>query len=279
MTDDFLDAMGVFIGTFQTFDDNDQRKHKGLARISVGTHHSLKDELRSFNKRGAGVYWMVNHGDGNGRTIQNVTGIRCYFIDLDGTALLDRYPLEPTAIVETSPERYHVYWKVTDAPTESFSHYQTRLADLFNSCHKVIDLPRVLRVPGYYHMKANPYMVRLMSVNNNEYTHLQFVEWFGLEPYVAPRPIPPMPLAVREYIESNYKGIKGNLTRVATTQTGSRNQTLYRHACAVIQDVQKNLIDSNDAYQALIEAGIMAGLTQTEAESTVKSAWRRNNAN
>ena len=113
---------------------------------------------------------MVNAGDGivhpgekTCRTAANVTRIRALFIDLDGA------PLEPVLnagrlpdwVVQSSPGRWHAYFAVDDCPIERFSDIQRALADRFAGDRNVADTPRVMRVPGFFHCKAEPFLSKL----------------------------------------------------------------------------------------------------------------------
>ena len=53
-------------------------------------------------------------------------------------------------------------------PLESFELYQEALATKFNSDPKVKDLPRVMRVAGFYHHKKNPYPVKIIQCTAHE---------------------------------------------------------------------------------------------------------------
>src|SRR5207245_2508030 len=66
-----LDPAATFF-TFQTFDDNAQRKNKNLARILHGTLGSRWELLANLNQRGAGIFITVNETDGEGRENGNV---------------------------------------------------------------------------------------------------------------------------------------------------------------------------------------------------------------
>jgi hypothetical protein len=52
------------IVTFQTFDDDKVRKNMGLGRVFHGTLEEHFDTLSALNQQGAGVFVMVNEGDG-----------------------------------------------------------------------------------------------------------------------------------------------------------------------------------------------------------------------
>src|SRR5208283_4699107 len=120
-------------------------------------------ELTRLNGQGAGIFIMVNAGDLKGRTQENVVSVRAVFVDLDGSPLqpVKDAPFKPHIVVESSPGRYHAYWMVSDCPLEQFTLIQKALARKFNGDPKVNDLCRVLRLPGFYHRKAEPFMTRI----------------------------------------------------------------------------------------------------------------------
>lgn len=160
----FLDllAPGEAI-TFQTFDDT-KRKRKELARIRHGHLDEHGAELLRLNQQGAGIYWTVNRTDLKGRCERNIVGVRALFVDLDGAPIdpVVRAAAAPDVIVESSPGRFHAYWRIADCPLDQFTALQKALAAKFNGDLKVSDLPRVLRVPGFLHRKAAPFLARLV---------------------------------------------------------------------------------------------------------------------
>lgn len=149
--------------TFQTFAD---RGAKGaLAKIRHGAVADHAAELARLNAQGAGVFFMVNAGDGKGRQARNVTAVRALFVDLDGAPVhpvLDA-PLAPHLVVESSPGRFHGYWLVRDCPLDQFASLQKALAARFDGDRSVNDLPRVMRLPGFVHHKGDPFMSRLVQ--------------------------------------------------------------------------------------------------------------------
>lgn len=160
----FLDALAPKgIVTFQTLPE---RKKKGRASGPNTIAHSPKlPYLAKLNKAGAGVFVMVNTGSGKGRKTEDVLGVRAVFVDLDGAELqpvLDAH-IPPSITVESSPGRYHAYWLVRGMPMRDFKTAQQKLAAMFNGDKAVCDLPRVMRVPGFLHQKAEtPYRSRLI---------------------------------------------------------------------------------------------------------------------
>ena len=165
-----LDAGTVF--TFQTFDDNAERKDFRLAKVLHGTLAQHQAHLTTLQQQGAGVFVMVNEGDGlihegskTCRTAANVIRVRAHVLDLDGAPIqpvLD-CGLPPHILVESSPGKWHVYWKVLDCPLEDYKLRQKALAARFDGDPAVCDLPRVLRVPGFWHQKNQPFMTRMVD--------------------------------------------------------------------------------------------------------------------
>jgi len=150
--------------TFQTFDDNPTRKDQSLARVFHGTLEEHAKTLTMLQARGAGVFVTVNETDGKGRKAENISRVRASFLDLDGAPLDPvRVWEEPHIICETSPGRYHTFWLVDDCPLEAFRQVQKDLIQTFGGDKSVHDLPRVMRLPGFWHLKDDPYMVRMIE--------------------------------------------------------------------------------------------------------------------
>lgn len=146
--------------TWQTFDDNAKRKDGKLARILHGGLKRHGDELKRLNSLGAGVFVCVNRTDLKGRRTENVVGLRALFTDDDGDGIRD-YRLSPAFVVQ-SRRGPQAYWPLR--PEEALGRFpvaQKSLAGALNTDGKVCDLARVMRVPGFWHCKGEPFMVGL----------------------------------------------------------------------------------------------------------------------
>lgn len=165
-----LDTTGTF--TFQTFDDDKERKDSRLARILHGTLDQHLPTLTKLQQQGAGVFVMVNEGDGivhpgkrSCRDGASVVRVRSLWVDLDGSPLqpvLDAH--YPDIVIESSPDRWHAYWLTNDCMLADFKLRQQQIAAKFKGDPKVCDLPRVMRLPGFWHQKSQPFMTRLVHV-------------------------------------------------------------------------------------------------------------------
>lgn len=143
--------------TFQTFDDKKGRHASHLVHVLHGTLDQHFPLLSELNGRGAGIFFTVNATDLKGRETKNITKVRAVFVDLDGAPLepILSAPLSPHIVVESSPNRFHAYWLIDGLPLEQFSLVQKALIQRFNANRAVHDLPRVMRLPGFFHRKGS----------------------------------------------------------------------------------------------------------------------------
>lgn len=178
----FLTALtGDSVHTFQTLDDK-KAGRRGLIRILHGTFSRQANTLATLNAKGAGVYVMVNRGDGMGRKADNVTGCRALFLDLDGSPIepVLSAPIPPRIVVESSPGKWHAYWPIVDLPPGQFSAAQVALASMFDGDPVVHDKPRVMRLPGFLHNKATPFQTRLQKCEVAPLTWQEMADAFDL---------------------------------------------------------------------------------------------------
>jgi hypothetical protein len=163
--DDLLALDYDYEFTFQTADDNKKRKSPALAKIFHGKLAQHAKALAALNNRGAAVYVMVNRGDGKGRKAQNVVEVRALFVDLDGAPLdpVLKAKAKPHVIVQSSPGRWHAYWRVCDCSLAQFTPFQHALAERFNGDPSVADLPHVMRLPGFWHLKEAPFRTEIVE--------------------------------------------------------------------------------------------------------------------
>jgi hypothetical protein len=168
--------------SFQTFDDTG-RHRTNMIRVLHGSLAQHAAMLAQLNALGAGVFVMVNAGDGKARKARNVQRVRACFADLDGAPLAPvlAFPLQPHIVVESSPGRWHAYWLTEGTPLAEFKPMQRAIAHRFGSDPKVCDLPRVMRLPGFFHRKAEPFVSRLIKQHDAPaYSHAEMIEAFGL---------------------------------------------------------------------------------------------------
>lgn len=161
--------------TYQVFDDRGQNQK--LARHVVGTFSQRAQTLLDANRKGCGVFITINQCDGTGRKAENVTRVRAVFADFDGTPWdAAAAALQPHIIVETSPGKRHLYWLVADFPLKEFKPIQQAIAKRYGSDPSICDLARVMRLPGYWHVKGEPHLVRIVESDEHDpYTYDEIV--------------------------------------------------------------------------------------------------------
>jgi hypothetical protein len=172
--------------TLQTFDDVSPKNAKddSLARtLHLGAANS---ELLRLYGKGAGVYLTINKTDGSGRRkSNNIVSIRAVWQE-DDDGYQGEFTLEPSIVVETSPEHFHRYWLVADVwraddeGRKDFASVMARMVETYGCDNNAKDLARVLRLPGFKHRKhgAEPRMVRIVGGNEQRYTRAQILEAF-----------------------------------------------------------------------------------------------------
>jgi putative DNA primase/helicase len=170
--------------TFQTATDAEPKPRPDpRAKILNLPPDNLK-ALATHNGNGAAVWVMINEGDGKGRAAANVTRVRAVFLDGDGQVALDQlvgFVLEPHVVVESSPGHYQPYWFVESLALDQFEGVQRRIAKTFGDADSIVDLSRVMRLPGLIHAKnpAKPFMSRIVhQAERLPYSAKQILEAF-----------------------------------------------------------------------------------------------------
>jgi len=128
-------------------------------------------------------YFGAASRNGNDGTKAGVLEIPALWVDLDGSPLspLLEGPFLPSATVETSPGKYHCYWKLREPAgrdeIEVVEDLLRRLASYFKGDRAATDASRILRVPGTLNFKkAPPFAVKLIKVDGPEYDIADFAD-------------------------------------------------------------------------------------------------------
>jgi hypothetical protein len=215
--------------TFQTFDDDKQRKDKRLASVLTGSLEECWKRLVALNRQGAGVFVTVNETDGKGRKLENITRIRAVWHEEDYPCGKE-FPIEPHMLIESSPGKHHRYWLVSGLQKDEFAGVMERMIQDYRSDPNVKDIARVLRVPGFFHQKdpAKPFMVRIVQeAGGLDYAADALLAAF---PPVAPRAAntPPSPTAEGTN-PAAHKALVAELASRAAKRT-HEDPTKGRHA-------------------------------------------------
>lgn len=112
------------------------------------------------------------------RTKQRVAELKKQFLSKHGERIKD------TMIVETK-NGYHIYWVMQGGDISKFVPIQKALAQTFDSDPMITNLSRVMRIPGFYHMKnpKTPYMVKVIQWGRKKpFTQEELIELLELKP-------------------------------------------------------------------------------------------------
>lgn len=250
---EFLSALSSHDGTatfsFQTLYDKSpgddpetvEQKTKELTRQYHGTLEEYADRLVELNERGAGVFVCVNRTDGRGLLGKNVNRIRSFFIDDDTDHILPQdLDLEPSIVVRSKRGR-HFYWLMRNGVNkDSFGSAQKALARHFQTDEAISNLNRVMRVPGFFHNKEEPYLVKAEIVARDRAYELdELVEAFGIDVEVFERKprIQVDSVEIRDIsMERRLQRARGQLRAIGIPIEGSGGYLTTRAACRVAND-------------------------------------------
>lgn len=226
---------GIIPCTWQTFDDLKPggKPRGGLARMIHGHFQDVAKELKALNQNGAGIFISICATDGKGRRKSNMVAARGWWCDVDtkdARVPLEDFaalPLAPTMTVQT-PGGWHLYW-LAEAPTP-FSEDFTREAleaqersiaqalSTFGGDLKAVDVARVLRVPGFLHLKAEPRMVHQVQTEGPRYTPEEVRRAFPL-PNEKPQAMPARSAGMVRPAPSSRDGIFTRAGRYLSTMS------------------------------------------------------------
>jgi P4 family phage/plasmid primase-like protien len=148
------------------FADDRETKRKELARVHIGPIRALADIVQKLNSVGAAVWMQINAGR---RGKSNVTAARACYIDDDGKCPLPpllRLPPSLTVSSSSAARNRHCYWLLRpDQSLEDWPRIQRHLALFYQTDKSIINLDRVMRLPGTFNWKyGEPQPVRIVSV-------------------------------------------------------------------------------------------------------------------
>jgi hypothetical protein len=143
-----------------------------------------------------GIFYSLNKTDGHGVKGANIVRVRCIPVDLDEATPPRRWKPKPHMVMRSSPGRHQALFLIR--PTRNFELAQNvakRMALKFGGDPTVSDRARVLRLPGFYHRKAEPYRSRIISIDAE------------LPRYTIEQLDTMLPSLPRHFISTNDKGI------------------------------------------------------------------------
>lgn len=149
---------------------NDDKSKKTYGAFEVSF-----ERAKVLNKQGYGIFFTPNDFKGK-RCKSNLVKINYYIADIDEGGKkkiwqnIQNLVLKPSIIVE-SKRGYHLYWAVSDGKAENYEMIENRIIAKLNADKGAKDVSRLLRYPGFYHMKdpKNPFLIKIVEKNDNVY--------------------------------------------------------------------------------------------------------------
>ena len=178
--------------SIQTF--NDQNKEdKCQSRILEMNLDNLNKCVKLQTMLPYWIFFSVNPMESWKRNRESIKAIQTWICDIDtGTKeeqleLINKAPIKPSLVVESN-HWFHLYYLADkDLTEEEFEKWNLGLREYYNGDIKVCkDIARVLRIPWYYHMKGDKYMVNYRQdlSSKEKYSVEQITKAF---PYEEPK--------------------------------------------------------------------------------------------
>ncbi len=236
----WLSAMCIETPLFQTMPERNP-----IARPEV----ILNDLTRAAgaNEAGSAVGVVVNGHDGSGhRRRENITEIRWVILDLDGAPVepaMEWRMFRPHMVVNTSPDKYHLYYRVTGFPLEGWLYKAIcqSLAKRFDGDPQFCQMNQAPRIPGFWHQKHEPFQVKIWHQNGHRpYPGKAFIKYFKPR---KPQPIQYQYTPPENRHPRNYHG----------AVNGSRNDYLNKVCWALrqtgwaMEEARSELMKADDA--------------------------------
>jgi hypothetical protein len=179
---------------FQTFADapdlrSSRQGRANCTRVLAGTGREHYATLKQLSQNGAGVFMAVNEMEEGlneyglpKRGVKFIQSVRTYYADIDDLsdpqakkAALDALlnaELPPSAVVE-SKNGFHAYWfAIEGEDPEIYGDIEAGIRIFFHGCEGAKDIARVLRAPGFPHLKNpdDPFEVKVIHLQDVRYT-------------------------------------------------------------------------------------------------------------
>jgi hypothetical protein len=153
-------------------------------KTKFGSFAIDENKAVDLNKQGYGIHFTPNDFSGD-RKKDNITKINYWFADIDEGLKteqmdkIDKLLLKPSIVVE-SKRGYHLYWCAVDASIENFRLIQEGIINKIGSDPGLKDPARLMRLPGFYHVKDKdaPFLVKKVFSSEDKYTEKEMMYAF-----------------------------------------------------------------------------------------------------
>jgi KaiC/GvpD/RAD55 family RecA-like ATPase len=251
----------------------DQPNGGGMS-VKVGDLPSMSGMLADKQANGYGIFNLVNRSRlPDRRQAADIASIRAIWMDLDGFADMPKMPLDPTMVVKTK-HGYHVYY-VLDTPSHDIEWgvgMNRTLCQKYGGDANAADACRVLRVPGFLHLKdpANPFMVELIEDCGKLYSTAHLEDSLG-RPLAAPtgRSMEQggIPMAIdAEDTPWGRSAARREMEAISAAPVGGRNAQIVRSAFKLGQIVGGGELTMESAVNSAMSGARECGYVGEEGE-------------
>jgi RepB DNA-primase from phage plasmid len=148
---------------------------KTLASKNVYKNYSQMNDPGDY-----AIYFLVNESKSpTKRTKTDITRCRAVWIEDDVTGCeRDDFPIPPNIVVNSSPNKFHYYWLTDTTDTEQHQLVMQTMVDSWNCDPNARDISRVMRIPGFYHIKKEKFLVTVKYPVSHPYVWETVVDAF-----------------------------------------------------------------------------------------------------
>ena len=139
---------------------------------SFGANLVTYDKARSLNLGSkTGIFTNVNLFPGGLRRKHLIQEVQYWIVDIDNKEdwIVEKIlsaPLPPNFIVETR-NGFHLWFRAESGNPETYSSViEDHLLAYYPGDHNAKDLSRIMRVPGFYHHKSDPFPVGIEVISD-----------------------------------------------------------------------------------------------------------------
>ena len=245
---------------------------------------SFQNWLQEQNDRGADIFLGMNPLRANSfaRTKESVREIRHVYLDLDEDAAVSLRSIRadgntpvPNFVLDTSPEKNQVIWRVEDLDRDQAESLLRSLANQFRGDIAATDISRVLRMPGFTNRKYNEvFVVRAIQETDAIYRLHDFT--IHEDSPEAPRrladghePSRRMPTGHRSQSEADWAYAKRALARGDNPE-----QIIQRIADYRAEDKADPLYYARHTVEKALKSNVTSGRLTSAGERLMQTAER-----
>ena len=236
--------------------------------------------LRAENARRFSVFVSVNaiRPQRKARTRDAIGDIRHVFLDADrdGSSVLKAIAARrdlppPSCVVQTSPNRLHILWRVSGFAKEEVEALQKQLAPELGTDKAATSCAQVARLPGYFNHKYRP--GRTVTAEYSPSRRVSYPGDFPAPAPISPRASQPSPLSRRQPADVRERARKYIAAIPPAVAGDGGDAATFRVCCRLVRGFA---LEDDDALSVLIDwnSACLPPWSEEELRSKLRSARR-----